>query len=801
MFDQPNKLYLGQEFDLTRGAPDGEPVLVNLRELNTHAICLGMTGTGKTGLGIVALEETLLQGVPCIILDPKGDITNLALNFPDLGPADFAEWLDADEATRQNLTLEQLAERTATTWRSGLRDWGLPESRLRDLNDRACFDIYTPGSDAGLPVNVIQSLSAPRDPNITWAKHAEALRDRIAQIVSALLQLAGIDADPVKSREHILLSTIFESSWRGSQTLDLEGLILMIQQPPVQRVGAFDMDVFFPRDARFELAMALNNLASSPSFASWQNGEPLEIANLLKPDRRSPGVNPVGRTRASIFYLAHLDDAERQFFVTLLLSQLVMWMRGQSGTSQLRCLVYFDETFGYCPPFPRNPPTKGPMMSIIKQGRAAGLGMFLATQNPADLDYKGLSNIGTWFIGRLRTGRDRERALEGLEGAGAGFDRAQFEGALSTLPPRVFLVQSASGEPRFMMTRWAMSFLRGPLTRDQVSRLVPEADRVFLSAQPPAAKSPTGEQSTALRAEQPAAMRPSLPPDVRQVFVASSAASANGQPRLYRPHVLASATVRLVDRTSGALQNDRYTFLVPLVPQAHALAFEASNQVAFDLSTLRDAPDLNIAFGQLPGGISARWMKQTERMLVEHLYRVAVKTLFTNRALRMHSKLGESQIDFRMRCEDAAREKRNEEATRVRATFERRIKALQDKLAREHRELAQDETVLGARKREEMLAGVEAVFNFVIGKRSPYAVAFGAQRRRQTQVAQEDLRETERAIARFEVDLKALADEYRAALNDVSDKWMRVLTDITEIPLAPRKTDIFTELLALAWVG
>ncbi len=359
MFDQPSiqpgKLYLGREFDLDTGTPTETPIQLNLRDFTTHAVCLGMTGTGKTGLGIVALEEALMQGTPCIIVDPKGDITNLALSFPNLAPGDFKAWLDEDEAQRQGMTLDQLADATATKWRAGLAQWGIGPERIAALHDRVKFDIYTPGSDAGIPVNVLQSLSAPTEANITWAKNSETLRERISQIVQALLGLAGIDADPMNSREHILLATIFEASWRVGQSLDITALIQQIQNPPVTRVGAFDMDVFYPRDDRFELAMALNNLVASPSFAAWTNGMSLDIQSLINPDREAGSSNPIGKTRATIFYLAHLGDAERQFFVTLLLSQLVLWMRGQTGTSSLRALVYFDEVFGYCAPVPAQP--------------------------------------------------------------------------------------------------------------------------------------------------------------------------------------------------------------------------------------------------------------------------------------------------------------------------------------------------------------------------------------------------------------------------------------------------------------
>ncbi|MCS6846304.1 MAG: ATP-binding protein [Anaerolineae bacterium] len=801
-FDQPGKLYVGREFDLDAGQPSGDPIFLGLRDLTTHAVCLGMTGTGKTGLGIVVLEEVLLQGVPCIIVDPKGDITNLALSFPRLQPADFRPWLDADEAARQGMTLDQFAAATADKWRAGLAQWGIGPERIATLRDRVTFDIYTPGSDAGIPVNVLQSLAPPDDPSLTWAKNTEALRERIAQVVQAILSLAGVEADPLKSREHILLATIFEASWRAGQPLDIASLIRQIQDPPIRRVGAFDMDVFYPRSERFQLAMALNNLVASPSFAAWTQGAPLDIAGMIAPDRSAGGTNPAGKTRAAIFYLAHLGEAERQFFVALLLSQLVLWMRAQTGTSSLRALVYFDEVFGYAPPFPRNPPTKTPLMTIVKQGRAAGLGAFLATQNPADLDYKGLANIGTWFIGRLRTGRDRDRALEGLEGAGAGFDRAHFESPLSTLPPRVFLLQSATGDPRFFHSRWAMSFLRGPLTRDQVAALAGKDESDVLRT-PYAVFGGAPERGDFVDAASvaPGASRPSLPPGVNEVFLHDNKRTQDaGRHTRYIPHLLASASVRITDRASGVNHDERYTFLLPLDAAAYALDFTQA-RMAPELSPAAFArePVPGAQFAPLPPGIDARWMKRAERALVEHIYRHGATSILFNRTLKVYGQPGETQLDFRRRCEAIARERRDAEALKLHDQFDRRMQALQDKLAREHRELESDRVELSARKREELLGGVESLFNLIVGRRQSYAVAFGARRRREVESAEREVRESEEAIAKLNADLEALAQDYKAALSQLSDKWMRALSDVVEVPLAPKKSDIFVNLVAIAW--
>ncbi|HEY3288828.1 MAG TPA: DUF87 domain-containing protein [Anaerolineae bacterium] len=787
MMEQPGKLYLGREFDIAAQTATDTPFMLPLRDLTTHAVCLGMTGSGKTGLGICLLEEVLLQGIPAIIIDPKGDITNLALSFADFAPEQFKPWLDADEAANQHVTLDALAEQTAAHWKSNLVEWDITQERLQQMRDRVTCQIFTPGSDAGIGVNILQGLNPP-DPasGLTWERDAEIMRERISQIVSALLSLAGIESDPLKGREHILLATLFETTWRVGQPIDVAFLIRMIQEPPVSRVGVFDMNVFYPKAERFELAMALNNLLASPTFSAWQTGQPLDIPALLKP-LRDGGANPAGKTRANIFYIAHLQESERHFFVTLLLSQLVLWMRAQTGTSILRCLVYFDEVFGYCPPFPRNPPPKTPLMTIIKQGRSAGLGMVLGTQNPADLDYKGLANMGAWFIGRLRTARDRMRALEGLESAGVDFDRAEFEGPLSNLPQRVFLSQTATGPAHFFQVRWAMSYLRGPLTREQVRRLV-------------SAESPSSAPATP---PDPAALgTPALPPHPPSVpgmdMLYLPSASPSGGGVTYRAHLLASAQLHIADRASGIAADIRHTVLHPLNENVKRLPdFDtAKNLDDFDLSTLQHGPVPGAAFEPLPSGVTPRWLKDAHRAYVEHVYRNSTIAIFRNRSLKLYSRVGETQLEFRQRCEHTARPLRDAAAARVHRQFERRMAMLQDKLAGEQRELTADRADLDARRREQTLTNVESVFNFVVGRRQ----SRGATKRRQTQAARQDVRESESAIARLNTDLQQLSGEYRAALDALNTQWMNAFADIEPLLVMPKKSDIYADIVAIAWV-
>src|SRR5262245_11127044 len=442
-------------FYLGKSKANDDLLLYDSKDLVTHAVCVGMTGSGKTGLCINLLEEAAIDGIPAIIIDPKGDLCNLLLTFPTLAPEDFAPWLEEGVDASQQAQL----------WKEGLAKWGEDGERIKRLRDAADFRIYTPGSNSGLPVSILKSFVAPPE---TIRQDSEALTERINTTVTSLLALIGIDADPVRSREHILLSNILNFEWSAGRDLDIAGLIQKVQTPPITKVGVMELDSYFPADARFELAMSLNHLLASPSFASWMEGESLDVAKFLHTE--------AGKPRHSIFSIAHLSDAERMFFVSLLLNQVLGWMRTQSGTTSLRAILYMDEIFGYFPPV-SNPPSKLPLLTLLKQGRAFGLGCVLATQNPVDLDYKGLSNAGTWFIGRLQTERDKARVLEGLEGIAAGtgqkFDTQEMGQILAGLSNRIFLLNNAHEDvPEVFETRWAMSYLRGPLTRVQIKALM-----------------------------------------------------------------------------------------------------------------------------------------------------------------------------------------------------------------------------------------------------------------------------------------------------------------------------------------
>ncbi|HEX2618525.1 MAG TPA: DUF87 domain-containing protein, partial [Phototrophicaceae bacterium] len=524
--EAPTTFYLGRRYNPQTQQLDDDVVYYDSRDLTTHAVVVGMTGSGKTGLCITLLEEAILDNIPAIIIDPKGDITNLLLTFPDLRPEDFQPWVNVDDARRAGLDLPNFAVDVSQRWKDGLQSWGIVPDRLRWLQRAAQYSIYTPGSDAGLPVSILASLAAPKE---GWAGNEEALREKINGITTALLALIGMDAQPVKDKEHVLIANIFENSWKQGISLTLEDIILQVQTPPFNTLGVFPIDKYISEKARFKLSMDLNSIIAAPSFQSWLSGQSLDIQRLL--------YQPNGRPRISIFYIAHLSEAERMFITTLILENMLGWMRTLSGTTSLRALLYVDEMFGYFPPYPKNPPTKEPMLRLLKQARAFGIGLILATQNPGDLDYKGLSNAGTWFIGRLQSDNDKQRVMDGLQSmatAQDGVGLQEVERMIADIAPRVFLMRNVHDTqgPTLVHTRWAMNYLRGPLTRQQVQLLM-AAQRQQLLAE-------TGVNAAPGYVQRPAAQLtpPSLPgapaslPGATQGFSAQAAPSAIPLPPL-----------------------------------------------------------------------------------------------------------------------------------------------------------------------------------------------------------------------------------------------------------------------------
>ncbi len=697
--------YLGREYDLAAGELLNNLVIYDARDLTTHAVCVGMTGSGKTGLCIDLLEETAIDSVPAIMIDPKGDLTNLLLTFPDLRPEDFEPWVNVDDARRKGMTVGEYARYISDLWRKGLADWGQGPERIRTLKGSADFRIYTPGSDAGLPVSILSSLQAP---TLSWDDNEEALREQIQGTVGALLGLVGIEADPLRSREHILLSNIFEHFWRQGQDLDLGRLISATQTPPVRQLGVFDVDTFFPEKDRFELAMALNNIIAAPGFQVWIQGEPLNVGNLL--------YSPTGKPRHSIFYIAHLNEPERMFFVTLLLEQILTWVRQQSGTTSLRAILYFDEVFGFFPPV-ANPPSKRPLLTLLKQARAFGLGVVLTTQNPVDLDYKGLTNAGTWFIGKLQTERDKLRVLDGLESAtteaGNALNRHELDRAISTLGSRVFLLHNVHEErPVIFYTRWAMSYLRGPLTRSQVRQLMAGVHPDVETVAAPARRAPRPEGAPVVAAPVPpegppsyTPAPPSLPPDLPQVFLPVRLTASRALARLegvtgqriepeetaliYEPALIALGSVNFVDRKRRVNEVRRVRLLVPADELSTIVRWEDAQLVELEAAELEPQPEPEALFGPVPAELNTpREMKRLAKDFGDYLYRGQTLDLLYNPVLKLYSRPGESEREFKARAALVAREKRDAEVEELRKKYQRKLDRLERRLAREERELA-----------------------------------------------------------------------------------------------------------------
>jgi len=815
-FEKLGAFYLGREFDLSRGQQLHNLVMYDARDLTTHAVCLGMTGSGKTGLCIDLLEEAALDSVPAIVIDPKGDVTNLLLTFPELRPQDFEPWVNVDDARRKDLSVSEYAKYVADLWRKGLADWQQGPERIRMLKDSADFRIYTPGSDAGLPVSIVASLKSPA---LNWNDNAELLREQIQSTVSALLGLVGIEADPLQSREHILLASVFEHFWRQNTDLDLRQLITAVQSPPVRQLGVFDVDTFFPEKDRFGLAMALNNIIASPSFENWVRGEPLDVSRLL--------YTPTGKPRHSIFYIAHLSDAERMFFVTLLLEQLVGWMRQQSGTTSLRALLYIDETFGFFPPV-ANPPSKQPLLTLLKQARAFGLGVMLTSQNPVDVDYKGLSNAGTWFIGKLQTEQDKARLLDGLQSAsaaaGSAMDRRRLDQIISGLGSRVFLLHNVHEEqPVIFYTRWAMSYLRGPLTRPQVRELMSgvQAEEAPAGGVKPSAAAPAEVAHPLAEGALPegySTTPPALSPSVPQVWLPArlsvSAALAEMEKQLgsrveatestlvYEPRLLATGEVQFVDRTRKVNETRRVSLLLEPQDVGAVVRWQDASPAEIDINSIGQEPETGALFAAVPDALnSASKLKSLAEDFGDHLYRDHSFTLFFNPELDLYSEPNESERDFKIRTQQVAREKRDQEVEKLRRTFERQLDKLEDRLTREQRELTEDQAKYQARKQEELISAGETVVGLlgILGSRRRTGLSKAATKRRLTAQAKADIEESEAEIARLKEETEDLQRSFEEEATSIGDKWTATLDEIETFAVRPRRQDVNVQLVALAW--
>ena len=790
--------YLGARQDLDAGKVTEEPINYDARDLTTHAVCFGMTGSGKTGLCVCLLEEAALDKVPAIIIDPKGDITNLLLQFPNLDPQDFEPWINVDDARRKGLSVQDYAKTVADSWRKGLSDWGIGSERIAQLKNAVDYTIFTPGSEAGVPVSILSSLASP---NLDFNTDGEAARDLVSGVVSALIDLMDLKVDPIRSPEGILLQNIFEYYWSRNEDLSLEKLITAIQKPPFSKLGVFDLDSFYPAKNRFQLAIAMNTLIASPSFKSWLIGEALDIDKLL--------FNAEGKPRHSIFYLAHLSDSERMFIVTLLLESMVTWVRRQQGTTSLRAILYFDEVFGFMPPV-AEPSSKKPLMTLLKQARAFGLGVTLVTQNPVDIDYKGLTNTGTWFIGRLQAERDKEKVIEGLRGmiaqSGGIGGETDYNLLINKLSSRVFILHDVhQGPPIVFQSRWAMSYLRGPLTKPQIEELM-KGKRTTPSSvisQPMLVPVTSNDLSPT---------SPVIDPKITQVYVSDpvlmdqQGAAFNQTPKAsstsqltYEPKLLARTSISYYDKRLGIDRLDKLILL--LSSNDSAARWDQALRLSAEKIRFSNSPGLAASYRSVPSQFNTQEKIQIlGRSLPDYLLQSSRLKISTHKDLKITQEQGEDDRAFSIRLRDAARERRDSEVQKIQDDYESKISKIETRIKVLERGLKSDQEEASARKREEYLGVGETVLGFFIGRRRSTGMTTASRRRRMTEQAQNDVEETQGKLSDFKKDVDELEAELKDAVDKVTRRWEDVQDEVAVIEVRPNRSEIKVDLLALAWV-
>ena len=789
-YEKLGVFYLGREYD-PKSQALGDELLYDSRDLTTHAVCIGMTGSGKTGLCLSLLEEAAIDGVPAIAIDPKGDIGNLLLTFPDLEAADFQPWVDAGEASRKSQSVEDFASATAEAWRKGLAEWNQDSARIQRLRDAAEVAIYTPGSNSGRPLSILRSFTAP---DAATSSDATALKERIGSAVAGLLGLLGIDADPIKSREYILISAILDAAWRKGRSPDLAAIIQAVQKPPFDKVGVFDLESFYPAKERMELALRVNGLLASPGFEAWLEGEALDIQKLLYTD--------AGKPRVAIISIAHLNDAERMFVVTLIANELVAWMRRQSGTTSLRAVFYMDEVFGYFPPSAM-PPSKLPLLTLMKQARAFGLGVVLATQNPVDLDYKGLGNAGTWFIGRLQTERDKNRVIEGLLGteAAGGMDRAGLEALMSSLTQRTFLMRNVHDDvPVMFRTRWALSYLRGPLTLAEIKRLTDGAGRRASSASAAAgatAGTPSDGPASASTAAA-ASSRPVVQAGVTERFVR---AGAGATAVTYQPRIGARVRAHFVDAKAGMNAWEESYYLAPLgkdAPDWSQAAVIAEPGPEWD-----DEPRRDGGFADVPAAaLSSRNHRAWSNALEDHVYRTASLDVMSCPALKINAAPGGTESEFRAHITQALREKRDAAVDALRARFASKLATLEDRERRAEQKLERERTQASSETMSSALSVGGSLLGALFGGRRS-----SAMRKASTAARSVGRASKERAdVAHAEADMEALKDQVAAMHAELESEIRRIEAEfdpntirVEIVPVRPKKADIAIEDMALVW--
>ncbi len=768
-YEKLGVFYIGKIYDPEKTLEQREPLLYESKDLTTHAVCVGMTGSGKTGLGIGILEEAAIDGIPSIIIDPKGDLGNLLLAFNGQTAKEFMPWADKAEAEQKGMSVNDYAAHLAKTWKSGLSQWGQGLDRINRFNAAVDLSIYTPASNAGIPLSILSSFEAPSE---ELRLDTGAVRERVLSITSSLLGLVGINADPIKSREHILISAIVDRAWREGIDLDLASLIYKVQTPPFSKIGALDLDTFISSKDRSNLAAALNGLLASPGFHAWMEGESLDIQRLL--------YTGEGKPRVSILSIAHLSDAERMFFVTLFLNQLISWVRKQPGTSSLRALFYMDEIFGYFPPTAM-PPSKIPMLTLLKQARAYGLGIVLCTQNPVDLDYKGLSNCGTWFIGKLQTKRDKERVVEGLSIASNGeIDAPAIDKLLALVGKRIFIMRSIhEKDPVLFETRWTLSYLRGPLTLAQMASLK---------------KPHVSEAAIAASLKSSVPVKPAVPSHLKEYFFRSA------QAHQYLPMVAGFAKLHYVQPKSKIDAWEQVIVVAPINSEG-IVNWSKGELVPMLEQHLSPAPNPGSSFGDLPSAlIQEKKYPQLTKTLSQYLYQEHTYKLL--RYGKLVSNPGETEGEFRIRVSMDLREMRDQKIADLQEKYGKKIDVLSDRLRRFEDKVEEQEQQAGIQKAQTYINIGTGIFGALFGRRVTRGTVtqagtsmrgWGRMQKEQQYIA--------RAKASYAEVQQQLEEVKRELDNELASLALldpgNLVFDRVEV--RPRKSDIIIEKIAVLW--
>jgi hypothetical protein len=461
-----------------------------------------------------------------------------------------------------------------------------------------------------------------------------------------------------------------------------------------------------------------------------------------------------------------------------------------------------DEVFGYFPPS-ANPPSKTPMLTLLKQARAFGLGIVLATQNPVDLDYKGLANCGTWFLGRLQTERDKLRVLDGLEGAsataGQKFDRGEMEKILSSLGNRVFLMNNVHDDgPVVFQTRWALSFLRGPLTREQTSQLMAEKK----------AASPDGGAAAAAKATAilgKADQRPVLPPEITERFQPRRKSRGPNVGLTYRPQLVGTARVHFVQAAAGVDCAQSLTFVVPLDESLPAETWTEAEVLEDESLELETTPEDNSQFGALPAELMRPKQYATlASALKDFLYRNRRLQVWKCAVLKETSKPGESEADFRVRLSHGAREQRDLLVEKLRAKYAPKIASLTEQIRKAEQRVEKEKAQASQQTMNAALSIGSSLLGALFGRKlasSANVTRATSSMRAAGRIAKErqDVGQANESVEAVQQRLADLEAEFKAETDKLAEQYEGEALELTEIQITPKKTDINVSQVMLVW--